>query len=106
MSNTKSSNRASDKVSASKKGLIVIFASAILTTITIVALTIQGTSDLTTLGEVCVALWTAAGAYSAFYLWKSKVENKAKYSQQFLDAMAETYGIENIIPLLQSIIED
>ena len=68
--------RASKKVSASKKGLIVIFASAILTTIAIVVLTVQGTSDLSTLGEVCVALWTAAGAYSAFYLWKSKVENK------------------------------
>ena len=98
--------RASKKVSASKKCLIVIFASAILTTIAIVVLTIQGTSDLSTLGEVCVALWTAAGAYSAFYLWKSKVENKCKYSQQFLDQMAEKYGIENIIPLLQSILED
>ncbi|PWL40668.1 MAG: hypothetical protein DBY43_06665 [Clostridiaceae bacterium] len=98
--------RASKKVSASKKGLIVIFASAILTTIAIVVLTVQGTSDLSTLGEVCVALWTAAGAYSAFYLWKSKVENKCKYSQQFLDQMAEKYGIENIIPLLQSILED
>lgn len=98
--------RASKKVSASKKGLIVIFASAILTTIAIVVLTIQGGSDLSTLGEVCVALWTAAGAYSAFYLWKSKVENKCKYSQQFLDQMAEKYGIENIIPLLQSILED
>lgn len=98
--------RASKKVSASKKGLIVIFASAILTTIAIIVLTIQGTSDLSTLGEVCVALWTAAGAYSAFYLWKSKVENKCKYSQQFLDQMAEKYGIENIIPLLQSILED
>lgn len=102
MSNTK----ASKKVSASKKGLIVIFASAILTTNAIVALTIQGTSDLTVLGDVCTALWTAAGAYSAFYLWKSKVENKCKYSQQFLDQMAEKYGIENIIPLLQSILED
>ena len=102
MSNTK----ASKKVSASKKGLIVIFASAILTTIAIVVLTVQGTFDLSTLGEVCVALWTAAGAYSAFYLWKSKVENKCKYSQQFLDQMAEKYGIENIVPLLQSILED
>ena len=102
MSNT----RASKKISASKKGLIVIFGSAILTTIAIVVLTIQGGSDLSTLGEVCVALWTAAGAYSAFYLWKSKVENKCKYSQQFLDQMAEKYGIENVIPLLQSILED
>lgn len=102
MSNTK----ASKKISASKKGLIVIFGSAILTTIAIVVLTIQGGSDLSTLGEVCVALWTAAGAYSAFYLWKSKVENKCKYSQQFLDQMAEKYGIENIVPLLQSILED
>lgn len=102
MSNT----RASKKISVSKKGLIVIFGSAILTTIAIVALTIQGGSDLSTLGEVCVALWTAAGAYSAFYLWKSKVENKCKYSQQFLDQMAEKYGIENVIPLLQSILED
>lgn len=103
MSNMRASK---EKISASKKGLVVIFASAILTTIAIVVLTIQGTSDLSTLGEVCVALWTAAGAYSAFYLWKSKVENKCKYSQQFLDQMAEKYGIENIIPLLQSILED
>ena len=98
--------RASKKVSASKKGLIVIFASAILTTITIVALTIQGTSDLSTLGEVCVALWGAAGAYSAFYLWKSKVENKSKFAQKWVAEMADKYGIENITPIVQSIIED
>ena len=103
MSNMRASK---EKISASKKGLIVIFSSAILTTIAIVVLTIQGGSDLSTLGEVCVALWGAAGAYSAFYLWKSKVENKCKYSQQFLDQMAEKYGIENVIPLLQSILED
>lgn len=94
------------KISASKKGLIVIFASAILTTITIVALTIQGTSDLSTLGEVCVALWGAAGAYSAFYLWKSKVENKSKFAQKWVAEMADKYGIENITPIVQSIIED
>lgn len=105
MSNTKSSNK-TEKVSASKKGLIVIFGSAILLTLTIVILTIQGTSDLTVLGEVCTALWTAAGAYSAFYLWKSKVENRAKYSQVFIDQMADKYGIENIVPIVQSIIED
>ena len=82
MNNTK----ASKKISASKKGLIVIFGSAILTTITIVVLTIQGTSDLTVLGDVCTALWTAA--------------------QAFINDMADKYGIENITPIVQSILED
>ena len=102
MNNTK----ASKKISASKKGLIVIFGSAILTTITIVVLTIQGTSDLTVLGDVCTALWTAAGAYSAFYLWKAKTENKSKYAQAFINDMADKYGIENLTPIVQSILED
>lgn len=53
MSNMRASK---EKISASKKGLIVIFASAILTTIAIIVLTIQGGSDLSVLGEVCVAL--------------------------------------------------
>lgn len=103
MSNTRSSK---EKISASKKGLIVIFGSAILLTIAVVILTIQGTSDLTVLGEVCTSLWTAAGAYSAFYLWKSKVENKNKFAQQWVSQMADKYGIENITPIVQSVIED
>lgn len=105
MSDLKKS-KISKKVSASKKGLVVIFGSAILTTITIIMLTIQGTSDLTVLGEVCTALWAAAGAYSAFYLWKAKTENKSKYAQAFINEMADKYGIENITPIIQSILED
>ena len=37
---------------------------------------------------------------------KSKTENKAKYAQRFIEQMAEKYGIENIVEITKSIIED
>ena len=34
----------------------------------------------------------ASVAYSAFYLWKSKVENKSKFAQKWVAEMADKYG--------------
>lgn len=102
----KATEKTKEKLSVSKKGLAIMFGSAILLTIIIVLLTILRAYDLTVIGEVCTALWGAVGAYSAFYLWKSKVENRHKFAQAWVSEMADKYGIENITPIIQSILED
>lgn len=60
-------------------------------------------SDYTTV--VC-SIWAAWATYCGFYQWKAKCENRAKYAQQFINKMADKYGIDAISPIVQSIIQD
>ena len=43
---------------------------------------------------------------TAFYLWKSKCENREKIALAMVDELAEKYGIENVISLLDAILRD
>lgn len=43
---------------------------------------------------------------TGFYLWKSKCENKEKIALGMVDELAEKYGIEAVIQLLDAILED
>ena len=43
---------------------------------------------------------------TSFYLWKSRAENKEKIALGMVDELAEKYGIEAVIQLLDAILED
>lgn len=94
------------KIPTSKKGLAWSLGTAIFFSLCVVALTALTDKDLTAMGIVTSAAWAEVSVYSAIYLHKSKTENKAKYAQKFIDQMAEKYGIENIVEITKSIIED
>lgn len=94
------------KIQTSKLYLTLITAAAIGISaiyLWLVCFTERELSDFTTV--VC-SIWAAWAAYGGFYQWKAKCENRAKYAQQFIGEMADKYGIDAIVPIVQSIIED
>lgn len=62
--------------------------------------------DMSQLATVCGFAWADTGVYTAAYAFKERAENKKKIAVSFVKEMAAEYGVENIIPLAQSIIEE
>lgn len=56
---------------------------------------------------VVICAWIAeCGAVTAFYLWKSKNENRAKYAQRFLVKFADKYGADVALRLAEIVLKD
>lgn len=56
---------------------------------------------------VVICAWiTECGAVTAFYLWKSKNENRAKYAQRFLVKFADKYGADVALRLAEIVLKD
>lgn len=54
-----------------------------------------------------ICAWiTECGAVTAFYLWKSKNENRAKYAQQFLKQFADKYGADVALRAAEIVLKD
>lgn len=81
-------------------GIVVIV--AIICTI-VMAFIGTLTSDM---AIVTGSLITEYGAVIAFYLWKSKNENRAKYAQKFINALADKYGIQAAIDMSSVVLKD
>lgn len=62
--------------------------------------------DMTALAGMTGASVLANGAGDAFYFWKSKNENRAKYAQRFVERFAEEYGIEAAIRIAEVVLKD
>jgi len=60
-------------------------------------------ADLT---EITLAVIAEATAYSGFYLWKAKNENRAKYAQKYMDKWAEKYGPEAAARIAEIVLKD
>lgn len=103
MSNTKASKK---KMSTSKIGLYLTIVISVMLSVIFILLKVYTDKDLSDLANICEASFGVVGAYSAFYLWKSKTENRFKYSQMWYDQMAEKYGVENIGSALDKILGD
>lgn len=50
--------------------------------------------------------WTAFDVAVGFYYWKSKNENRAKYTQEFVRSLAETYGIDAALRAAEIVLKD
>ena len=77
MNNTKASKK---KMSTSKIGLYLTILVSVMLSVVFILLKIYTDKDLSDLANICEASFGVVGAYSAFYLWKSKTENRFKYS--------------------------
>lgn len=54
-----------------------------------------------------ICAWiTECGAVTAFYLWKSKNENRAKYAQRFLKQFADKYGADVALRAAEIVLKD
>lgn len=89
----------------SKKMLILhIFISLCLSIATIIG-TFQGV-DTTAVGILAGTSFATDGAWGGFYYWKSKNENRAKYAQQFIEKLADEYGIDAAIHVSEIVLRD
>jgi len=62
--------------------------------------------DMTILGTVTGLSFGETATFTAAYAYKEKSQNKLKITYDFLNKMADKYGIEAITPILQSVIQD
>ena len=50
--------------------------------------------------------WAEVTAMNAFYVWKAKNENRAKYAQIFIEKMADKYGAEAAALFADTVLKD
>lgn len=50
--------------------------------------------------------WASLDVAIGFYYWKSKNENRSKYTQKFVKQFAETYGIEYSLRAAEIVLKD
>lgn len=50
--------------------------------------------------------WAETGTATAFYYWKAKNENRAKYTQRFLREYTEQWGSEIAIRMAEIVLKD
>lgn len=89
----------------SKKLVIILFLLAlILTVLTITFPAVGIPAD--GLYIVTPLAWTSFDVASAFYYWKSKNENRSKYTQKFVKQMAEKYGVDAALRAAEIVLKD
>ena len=70
--------------------------------LTIVAVITQSDAMITH----CGVAYGEVSVFTVVYANKAKAENKLKISYGFIKKLADKYGIENITPILEKIIEE
>lgn len=50
--------------------------------------------------------WAETGTATAFYFWKAKNENRAKYAQKFLKDISKEWGTETAIRISEIVLKD
>lgn len=55
---------------------------------------------------VTPAAWASFDVAVGFYYWKAKNENRAKYTQQFVRELPETYGIDAALRAAEIVLKD
>ena len=75
----------------------------------LIAVAVIGTftdHDVTAIAALAGGSILADGSSTAFYYWKARTENRAKYAQRFVRQFAENYGIEAAISLSETVFRD
>ena len=89
----------------SKKLVIILFVLAlILTVLTIIFPAVGISAD--GLYIVTPLAWASFDVAAGFYYWKSKNENRSKYTQKFVRQLAETYGIDAALRAAEIVLKD
>lgn len=50
--------------------------------------------------------WAETGTATGYYYWKAKNENRAKYTQKFLNDMAEKWGTDTVVRIAEIVLKD
>ena len=75
---------------------LIIFSYTVLFILLVLYFVVEDKSSWATI--VCAA--------TAFYLWKSENENRAKYAQRFLTKFADKYGADVALHLAEIVLKD
>ncbi len=89
----------------SKKLLITMLTATMICGVVITYGSLNG-YDMTALQQFADSLIKSDGVVGAFYLWKAKNENRAKYAQRFVKQFANTYGIDAAIRIAEVVLKD
>lgn len=89
----------------SKKALLAqMLLSAVLCLCTVIA-TFQG-RDALALAQLAERSLYADIGIGGLYMWKAKNENRSKYSMRFIKNLADKYGFDSVVSLLNVILKD
>lgn len=84
--------------------IITLFLALLLTGLTVLFPAVGIPAD--GLYIVTPLAWTAFDVALGFYFWKSKNENRSKYTQKFVKQMAEKYGIDAALRAAEIVLKD
>lgn len=89
----------------SKKLVIILFILAlILTVLTVIFPAVGIPAD--GLYIVTPLAWASFDVAAGFYYWKSKNENRSKYTQKFVRQMAEKYGVDAALRAAEIVLKE
>ena len=67
---------------------------------------IIGIEDTTVFNTALISAWGELAIHTGFIVSKSKKENSKKIALGMIKELAETYGIEAVTPIIQSVLEE
>lgn len=50
--------------------------------------------------------WAETGTATAYYYWKAKNENRAKYAQKFIKTLSSEWGTETALRVAEIVLKD
>lgn len=50
--------------------------------------------------------WAETGTATAYYYWKAKNENRAKYAQKFIQSLSNEWGTEAALRVAEIVLKD
>lgn len=89
----------------SKKTLIVEYVISFF----LIGVTVIGTfkdHDVTAIAALAGVSVLVTGSSTAFYFWKARTENRAKYAQRFVVKFADKYGVDAAIRLAETVLRE
>jgi len=89
----------------SKKALVFEYVMSFI----LIVVTVIGTlsdHDVTAIAALAGGSIIVSGSSTAFYFWKARTENRAKYAQRFVMRFADKYGIDAAIRLSETVLKE
>lgn len=82
---------------------ILIFSYLMLGVFIIIFLAVE---DKTAAATVLCGWIVECGGATAFYFWKAKNENRSKYALKFVRELADKYGLDATVRIIESVLKD
>ena len=92
---TRASTHASKKTSFTKRLLVFFIVVALMLTFLTIKAAFRADGSAEVLARVTEVWYGGLTVIVGLYIWKSKNENRYKYGQMWINAIADKYGIEN-----------